>query len=121
MSLKTQADALLKTAVESGDVPGVVATATDRNGTIYEGGFGWRALGVSAEMTPDTVVWIASMTKALTGTAAMQLVEQGQLALDSPVSQVIAALGEVEVLKASTPTISHAPANPSGPSRCVTC
>lgn len=99
MSLKTQADALLRTAAESGDVPGVVATATDRNGTIYEGGFGWRTLGESAEMTPDTVVWIASMTKALTGTAAMQLVEQGILALDSPVSTIIPALGEVEVLE----------------------
>ena len=99
MSLKTQADALLRTAAESGDVPGVVATATERNGTIYEGGFGWRTLGESAEMTPDTVVWIASMTKALTGTAAMQLVEQGILALDSPVSTIIPALGEVEVLE----------------------
>jgi methyl acetate hydrolase len=99
MSLKTQADALLRTAAESGDVPGVVATATDRDATIYEGGFGWRTLGESAEMTPDTVVWIASMTKALTGTAAMQLVEQGKLALDSPVSNVIPALGEVEVLE----------------------
>ena len=99
MSLKTQADALLRTAAESGDVPGVVATATDRNGTIYEGGFGLRALGESAEMTPDTVVWIASMTKALTGMAAMQLVEQGKLSLDSPVGNVIPALGEVEVLE----------------------
>ena len=99
MSLTTQADALLRTAAESGDVPGVLATATDRNGTSYEGGFGLRALGESAEMTPDTVVWIASMTKALTGTAAMQLVEQGKLALDSPVSHIIPALGEVEVLE----------------------
>jgi len=99
MSLKTQADALLRTAAESGAVPGVVATATDRNGTIYEGGFGLRTLGESAEMTPDTVVWIASMTKALTSIATMQLVEQGKLALDSPVSHVIPALGEVEVLE----------------------
>lgn len=99
MSLKTQADALLRAAAESGDVPGVVATATDRNGTIYEGGFGLRTLGEPAEMTPDTVVWIASMTKALTGTAAMQLVEQGKLTLDSPVSTIIPALGEVEVLE----------------------
>src|SRR5438046_1170485 len=82
MSLKTKADAVLRMATESGDVPGVVAVATDRNGPIYEGGFGSRVLGEPAEMTPDTVVWIASMTKALTGTAAMQLVEQGKLALD---------------------------------------
>src|SRR3989454_5877186 len=99
MSLKTKADALLRMATESGDVPGVVATATDRNETIYEGGFGSRVLGEPAEMTPDTVVWIASMTKALTGTAAMQLVEQGKLALDRPASEVVPALSEVVVLE----------------------
>lgn len=72
MSLKTNADALLRKRVESGDVPGVVAAATDANGTIYEGAFGVRTLGEPVSMTPDTVVWIASVTKALTGTAAMQ-------------------------------------------------
>src|ERR1051326_4265040 len=45
MSLKTKADTLLQTAAESGDVPGVVAAATDRDETIYEGGFGSRVLG----------------------------------------------------------------------------
>src|SRR5438270_12288931 len=99
MSLKTKADTLLKKATESGDVPGVVAAATDRNGTIYEGGFGSRVLGEPAEMTPDTVVWIASMTKALTGTAAMQLVEQGKLALAMPAGDVVAELGEAVVLE----------------------
>src|SRR6266700_7878835 len=99
MSLKTNVDTLLRTAAESGDVPGVVAVATDRNGTIYEGGFGLRALGEPAEMTPDTVVWIASMTKAVTGVAAMQLVEQGKLALDTSASEVIPQLGEVVVLE----------------------
>ncbi len=99
MSLKTKADAVLRMATESGDVPGVVAVATDRNGPIYEGGFGSRVLGEPAEMTPDTVVWIASMTKALTGTAAMQLVEQGKLALDMPAGSVIPELGESVVLE----------------------
>ena len=99
MSLKTKADALLRMATESGDVPGVVAVATDRNGPIYEGGFGSRVLGESAEMTPDTVVWIASMTKALTGTGAMQLVEQGKLSLDLPVGSIVTELGEAVVLE----------------------
>jgi CubicO group peptidase (beta-lactamase class C family) len=98
MALQEAIDALLQGAVNHGDVPGVFAAATNRNGTIYEGGFGERALGSGTAMTPDTVVWIASMTKAITGTAAMQLVEQGKLSLDAPASDVIAYLGEVEVL-----------------------
>lgn len=99
MSLKTNVDALLRTAAEAGDVPGVIAVATDRNGTIYEGSFGRRDLAGTVEMTVDTVVWLASMTKAITGTAAMQLVERGKLSLDEPASEVLPELGEVGVLE----------------------
>ncbi len=99
MALRDQADSLLRNAAAAGDVPGVVAAATDRGATIYEGGFGVRVLGETAEMTPDTIVWIASMTKALTAASAMQLVEQGKLALDEPASAVVAALADVPVLE----------------------
>jgi methyl acetate hydrolase len=99
MSLKEKVDALLQNAVSNGDVPGVVAMATDRDGTIYEGGFGERVLAGGVAMTPDTVGWIASMTKAITGTAVMQLVEQGRLDLDRPASEWVADLGKVEVLE----------------------
>jgi CubicO group peptidase (beta-lactamase class C family) len=96
--MKAQADKVLKDAVSKGDVPGVTAAATNARGTTYEAGFGKRVLGEPADMTPDTVAWIASMTKAITGAAAMQLVERGKLALDAPAKSMIPALGEVAVL-----------------------
>ena len=99
MSLKEQADQLLSAAVADGAVPGVVALATNAEGTYYEGGFGERIQGDGVEMTPDTVVWLASMTKAITGAAAMQLVEQGKLDLDEPASQVLPELAERQVLE----------------------
>ncbi len=98
MSLKERVDTLLRRAADSGEVPGVVAMATNRDGPIYEGAFGKRVLGQSPSMTTDTVVWIASKTKAVTGAAAMQLVEQGKLDLDAPAGKVIPYLGEVQVL-----------------------
>jgi CubicO group peptidase (beta-lactamase class C family) len=97
--MKAQADELLGHAVDRGDVPGVVACVTDRSGATYEGAFGKRVLGQPADMTPDTVVWIASMTKAITGAAAMQLVERGRLGLDAPAKAVVPYLGEVGVLE----------------------
>lgn len=97
--MKAQADKVLKEAVAKGDVPGVVAVATDRKGQTYEGGFGKRVKGEGADMTPDTVAWIASMTKALTGAVAMQQVERGKLGLDTPAKAVIPQLGEVGVLE----------------------
>ena len=99
MALKDSVDGILEAAVSRGDVPGVVAAATTAEGTVYEGGFGERAVGSGTAMTPDTVGWIASMTKAVTGAAAMQLVEQGKLELDGPASAVIPWLGEVGVLE----------------------
>jgi CubicO group peptidase (beta-lactamase class C family) len=98
-SLTNSADTLLKGAVDAGDVPGVVAMATDRNGAIYEGGFGARVLGQSLAMTPDTVAWIASMTKAVTGTAAMQLVEEGKLELDKPAALWVPDIAHAQVLQ----------------------
>jgi methyl acetate hydrolase len=98
-SLKDRADAVLRSAAEAGDVPGVIAMATTRDGTIYEGAFGQRVLGQNGAMTMDTVVWIASMTKALTGTAVMQLVEQGKLALDVPATRWVPDLAGARVLE----------------------
>ena len=99
MSISQAADKLLSNAIADGAVPGVVAGATDRDGNLYLGGFGERVLGSGEEMTPDTVGWIASMTKALTAAAAMQLVERGQLDLDAPAAEVVPALGEARVLE----------------------
>ena len=99
MSLKTSLDAVLKRGADAGDVPGVVAVLTDRNGTLYEGAFGKRKLGAPDEMTVDTVGLIASMTKAITSVAAMQLVEQGKLELEAPASKWLPDLGKLEVLE----------------------
>jgi methyl acetate hydrolase len=95
----TQAiDHVLRQAVHAQDVPGIVAMAATDQGVMYEGAFGRRELGKDAAMTPDTVVWIASMTKAITATAAMQLVERGQLHLDAPAADVVPESAKAHVL-----------------------
>ncbi len=92
-------DEVLKTAIDCGDVPGVVAMAATRDGVFYQGAFGRRALPDGAAMTADTVFWIASMTKAITSTAAMQLVEQGKLAIDQPIAGILPELASPQVLE----------------------
>ena len=94
-----QVDELLKAATDRGDVPGVVAMAATREGPIYQGAFGKRAVPDGPAMTVDTVFWIASMTKAITSTAAMRLVEQGKLSLESPISEVLPELASPLVLE----------------------
>ena len=99
MSLTRRIDAILSEAAADGAVPGVVAGVTSAEDDLYLDGFGERVLGGGDAMTPDTVGWIASMTKALTGAAAMQLVEQGRLDLDTPAASVVPYLDEVPVLE----------------------
>jgi methyl acetate hydrolase len=99
MVLKERIDGLLGAAVERGDVPGVVAVVVNREGVLYEGAFGKRNLTTGAPMTIDTVCWIASMTKAITGACTMQMVEQGKLDLDAPAEQWVPMLKEAQVLE----------------------
>lgn len=94
-----QVDQVLKAAVDRGDVPGVVAMAATREGPVYRGAFGKRALPDGAAMTGDSVFWIASMTKAITSTAAMQLVEAGKLSLDAPIADILPELASPQVLE----------------------
>ncbi len=88
-----------KRASEAREVPGVVAVATDREGVVFETAAGRRDIGKPDPMSIDTVFWIASMTKAITGAAAMQLVEQGKLTLDGPIAKVLPELSAPQVLE----------------------
>jgi CubicO group peptidase (beta-lactamase class C family) len=92
-------DTAFSQAVESRAMPGIVAMAATDKGVVYEGAFGKRELGKDAPMTLDTVVWIASMTKAITATAAMQLVERGKLDLELPAGETVPALASAKVLE----------------------
>jgi len=92
-------DAALRERAEALAIPGVVAIAATGSETIYQGAFGRRDLGKPEPMAPDSVFWIASMTKAVTAVAAMQLVEQGRLTLDAPIGTVLPELADPQVLE----------------------
>ena len=94
-----EVDRVLREAIDRDDVPGVVAMAATREGSVYEGAFGKRVLPDGTAMTADTVFWIASMTKAITSTAAIQLVEQQKLTLDEPIAAVLSELATPQVLE----------------------
>lgn len=92
--MKDTLDELLAAGVANGGAPGVVAATVDRSGLTYLGSAGERAIDSGVEMTPDTVGAIFSMTKAVTGAAAMQLVEQGRIDLDAPAGNYVDELAE---------------------------
>ena len=86
-------DGLLEQAVSAGVLPGVVAMVGDREGTLYEGVYGRLSVESDEPARADTMYWIASMTKAVVSVAALQLIERGDLELEQPVADILAAFG----------------------------
>jgi methyl acetate hydrolase len=96
-------DARLRAAVERKDVPGVVALVVNREGVLYQGAFGVADVATGRELKADALFRIASMTKAVTSVALMQLVEQGRLSLDDPAERYLPELARLKVVEAFDP------------------
>ncbi|HWX47250.1 MAG TPA: serine hydrolase domain-containing protein [Roseomonas sp.] len=99
MNLVAQCDAVLRDAAAQGRVPGVVAMAAGPEGMLYQGAAGLRDVATGLPMQPDTVFRIASLTKAVTSVAALQLVERGALSLDTPLAGLLPEMADLQVLE----------------------
>lgn len=92
-------DKILRKPIDAGLIPGIVALAADDRGVVYRGAFGRRAVDKTEPMTLNSVFRIASMTKAVTTTAAMQLIEQQRIGLEQSMGDVLPAVKDVKVLE----------------------
>jgi CubicO group peptidase (beta-lactamase class C family) len=72
---------------------------TDRKGVLYRGAFGVTDVESKRLMTVDSMFRIASMTKAVTSVALMQLVEQGKVGLDDPVDKYLPEMSKLPVFQ----------------------
>src|ERR1700716_2012910 len=99
MQNQAQIDQVLRQKTDAREIPGVVAIAANSQEVIYQGAYGKRDLPKDDAMTTDSVFWIASMSKAITAAAGMQLVEQGKLSLDAPIGKVLPDLAAPQVLE----------------------
>src|SRR5579863_10588911 len=95
-------DDTLRSGVEQRHIPAVVGMAATGDRILYQGAFGTRDSS-GAPVTVDSIFAIASMTKAITTVAALQLVEQGKVKLDEPVSRLLPQLATLEVLDGFDP------------------
>lgn len=79
-------------------IPCVVAMVATADKVTYTGAFGKRDAKSGIDVKPDSIFAIASMTKAITATAALQLVEQGKVKLHEPVGKYLPELAKLDVL-----------------------
>ncbi|TVY85227.1 Acyltransferase LovD [Lachnellula suecica] len=81
-------------------LPGAVLCIVSKDGRIFSHASGNIGANTKKPMTTDTVFWMASCTKMITGIAAMQLVERGKLHLDDPdeVEKLCPELEQIKIL-----------------------
>jgi CubicO group peptidase (beta-lactamase class C family) len=87
----------MEALVADGRVVGCSAQVTQGGETIFLEAYGDRTPESGDDLSADQIVRIYSMSKAITSTAVMQLVEQGELGIDDPVSRYIPEFGEMVV------------------------
>jgi CubicO group peptidase (beta-lactamase class C family) len=78
--------AVLKTATDRGDVPGVAVAVVNKDGLLYNEAFGRSRTLTNTSMAKDTIFNMASMTKPVTSVAIMMLIDEGKLKLDDEVA-----------------------------------
>jgi len=94
----TGIDATLHASMEKRKIPCAVGMVATADHITYSGAVGKRDSASGMAVSPDSIFSIASMTKAVTSAAAMQLVERGKLSLDEPAAKHLPELGNLKVL-----------------------
>lgn len=106
MSVSAESQATIKSTIDAvtskGSIPGIVFVAVDKNGDLVTSHCsGKTGAAQSTPMSLDSVFWIASCTKIITGIACMQLVEQGKINLEDSAAlyKIIPELKDKKVLQ----------------------
>jgi CubicO group peptidase (beta-lactamase class C family) len=82
-ALIARLDAFLEHEMRDADIPGLAVAVVAHGEVVHARGFG-TADGAGRPVTADTPFQLASLTKAFTAVAIMQLVEEGRVDLDAP-------------------------------------
>ena len=95
----TKAAAVLDQTIADGRLNFAVAAVGNAGGQTWSHAAGYQDAEKTKPAGPDNIIQIASMTKLVTTIAALQLMEQGKLDLDTPISAYAPELSELQVLK----------------------
>lgn len=82
-------DAFITAKMKTDSFPGAVLLITKNGKPVKLASYGFSNLEHRVKTTPETVFELASVSKPITATAMMILVEQGKIALDSSISKYL--------------------------------
>src|ERR1700761_1945577 len=87
----------LREQIAGGKIPGAVLLIQQHGKPVYHELLGVRDVATKEPMTDDTIFRLFSMTKPITSVVAMQLVEEGKMSLDDPISKYIPSFANVKL------------------------
>ena len=91
-------DAIRK-MVDEGSLAGAATLVWQDGRVIQAAGIGWRDLASRLPMERNTLFRIASMTKPITSTAALMLLDEGRFALNDPITRLAPEFSHMRVLR----------------------
>jgi CubicO group peptidase (beta-lactamase class C family) len=102
--------------VDAHEIAGAVTLVTEGTRLVHLGANGQADTAAGRSMRPDTIFWIASMTKPVTATAVMMLQEEGKLSVDDPVEKHLPEFARLKTQdgKPAKVTIRHLLTHTSG-------
>ncbi len=114
--LGSDLDSALKPFVEDGTVAGLVAITADKNAILTQSVLGFSNVEAKLPMKSDSIFWIASMSKPVTGACVMMLVDEGKISLDDKIVKHLPEMSELvtEDGKRAEITIRHLLTHTSG-------
>ncbi len=80
---------VLQSFVDEQVLAGAVTLVADRERILDVSTVGWADITAKRPMAPDSLFWIASMSKPITGAALLMLVDEGKVNLDDPVEKYL--------------------------------
>jgi CubicO group peptidase (beta-lactamase class C family) len=81
--------AAMQEMVEKNEIAGAVTVVVAKDKVLHVESTGLADVASKRPMTPDTLFWIASMTKPITGTAVLMLQDEGKLNVADPVAKYL--------------------------------
>lgn len=95
--------AALEAEVAAHRAAGVVTLVLEDGETVHQSAVGMADRENQIAMAEDRVFWIASMTKSISATAILTLVDEGKLSLDEPASKWLPEIGGAKLADGSPP------------------
>jgi len=103
---------ILQPYVDQHTMSGAVTLVANSNQILSLDAVGYADIASSKAMTADALFWIASMSKAMTCSALMMLVDEGKVSVDDPVQNYLPEFAGQLVYSDTTQTTTHAPPHP---------